>query len=444
MAQRRSSDSDGRPAASAPPSVAPSVADGGGDKGDKRHTAAGRRWRFAGLILLLIGALSLCASAGLLRRREASLGGYAEPVDRGRILRTGADSLTVPSGRVISVADLPRETLGSAHEAEWPLFWVMTAPQNEQTRCQEIINSWGKLVPPDSLVFIGSAENWTTRTGHQFVALGVPPEMKALKEFLSWQYVAKVYPEREWYVKGDDDTYFIVNNLNRYLEEYDPRLPYYLGCKFHLGGPGGVQYVSGGAGYVLSKVSAHRLAGATDRCLRYYGRVGEGDIAIAECLQTVGVVPEDTRDERGRQRFHAFPLDYHLNWYRYGFHVSRFWYHDWVWGPEIQGSFCCDDNTTVSFHYMSDRMLKFQWPAAKLLAPLGMLGGPGLGTAPTLSPPEAAVVRLPGKDAQGNPSQFLGPPGSDVAGDAQQGQSPGWLIGSEGNGVPGGGPEARR
>jgi len=426
-AQRRSSEAESAAASRS----APGHDDEDNKSGKRQFVAGSGRWRYAALALLVIGALSLFVNAGLLRQREASFGGYAAPPDRNRLFRPAIEqagavgTLAVPSGQVVSVSDSLTQLGGDASEATWPLFWVMTAPQNEQTRCQEIINSWGKLVPPDSLVFIGSAENWTTRTGYKFVALPAPPEMKALKEFLSWQYVARAYPDREWYVKGDDDTYFIVNNMNRYLEEYDPRLPYYLGCKFHLGGPGGVQYVSGGAGYVLSKVSTQRLAGATDRCLRYYGRVGEGDIAIAECLQTVGVVPEDTRDETGRQRFHAFPLDYHMNWYRYGFHVSRFWYHDWVWGPEIQGSFCCDDNTTVSFHYMSDRMLKFQWPAAKLAAPIGLMGGPGLGTAPTLSPPDE---KPPG-------GQFLGPQARAASPFGSTGDQPGWLIGSPADGA---------
>lgn len=396
--QRRGGDCEGAEGgATAPASPTADV--------DKVRAAPGggrRALKITGAVLAL-GAVSLCAQSGSLLSREPLRPRYAEPVDRSHALQVSGNG-PVPSGRVISVADLSRRTMGSAHEAAWPLFWVMTAPQYEQTRCQEILATWGKAVPPDSLVFIGSETNWTTRTGYRFITLPVPREMKAAKEFLSWQYVARAFPDREWYVKGDDDTYFIVGNLNRYLEAYDPRLPYYLGCKFHLGGPGGVQYVSGGAGYVLSKVSAHRLADATDQCLRYYGRVGEGDIAIAECLQTLGVVPEDTRDERGRQRFHAFPLDYHLNWYRYGFHVSRFWYHDWVWGPEIEGSSCCDDNTTVSFHYMADKMLKFSWPGAKKMAPLGMQGGPGLGSAPTLAP----AAQLPGQSSQPNPGELFG------------------------------------
>lgn len=195
------------------------------------------------------------------------------------------------------------------------------------------------------------------------LALPIPPEKKALKELLGWRLVVDMFPERDWFVKGDDDTYFVVDNLNRYLEGFDPLLPYLLGCKFHLGGPGGVQYVSGGAGYVLSREAAGRMAAAVGwRCIRFYGHLPEGDLAASQCLQTVGVVPEDTRDEQGRQRFHAFPYHYHLNWNKFHLSTMKFWYHDWVWGPEAEGDDCCGDDTTVSFHYMTDRMRAFHFP----------------------------------------------------------------------------------
>lgn len=322
--------------------------------------------KLAGVAICLVALLSLLMNGGLLLRRESLRGSsdpvsFAQPVDRSRWIRLQNKS----KGSAITVARMTRKKLGSEHVSEWPLFWILTAPKYETTRCQEILESWGKQVPPDSLVFIGAEQNRTTRHGHRFVALDAPPEMKSLKEFLGWHFVVQEYPEREWFVKGDDDTYFIVNNLNRYLEQYDPRLPYFLGCKFHMGGPGGLQYVSGGAGYVLSQESAHRMSASTPRCLRYYGRLPEGDVAIAECLQTVGVVPEDTRDDRGRQRFHAFPHSYHANWFKMGFHATKWWYHDWVWGNPLEGSFCCDENTTVSFHYMSTQMRHFAWPAPK-------------------------------------------------------------------------------
>eukprot|EP00929_Paragymnodinium_shiwhaense_P084528 TRINITY_DN45198_c0_g1_i1.p1 TRINITY_DN45198_c0_g1~~TRINITY_DN45198_c0_g1_i1.p1 ORF type:complete len:328 (-),score=43.69 TRINITY_DN45198_c0_g1_i1:25-1008(-) len=256
----------------------------------------------------------------------------------------------------------PPQRAGEQH-GKWPLFWVMTAPQHEDTRCREILSTWARQVPAHSLVFMGSARNRTAATHQRFFSLPVDPEKKALKEFLSWRLVLQEFPDRDWYVKTDDDTYLIVGNLNRYVESLDASLPYFLGCKFHQSGPGGFQYVSGGAGYVLSSVAAKRLAGATSNCIGLYGSVTEGDIAIAHCLQTVGVFAEDTRDDKGRQRFHALPYDQHANWYLYGFHINKFWMHDYLWGPDAEGLMsCCGENTTISFHYMSGFMESFVWP----------------------------------------------------------------------------------
>mmetsp|Transcript_49916 Transcript_49916/g.154238 ORF Transcript_49916/g.154238 Transcript_49916/m.154238 type:complete len:295 (-) Transcript_49916:64-948(-) len=275
----------------------------------------------------------------------------AGPVSRRRFLRRRAQAVG---------AELPGD--GGADTAQWPLFWVLTAPKYERTRCREVLATWGRLVPPDSLVFLGSSRNETSSEGHRFVALSVPPENKTAKELLSWRFLVRSYPERQWYVKGDDDTFFVVGNLNRYLEEFDPALPYFLGCKFHLGGIGGVQYVSGGAGYALSAAAAQLLASAAPECMRRLRSVPEGDLAVGQCLQNVGVVPEDTRDAWGRQRFHAFTYEMHSDWLANGLNLRGFWYSRWLWGPPVEGSGCCGDDTSVSFHYMADRMRGFRWP----------------------------------------------------------------------------------
>ena len=37
--------------------------------------------------------------------------------------------------------------------------------------------------------------------------------------------------DMNWYLKADDDTYVIVENLKAMLSKYDPRQPYYLGFR---------------------------------------------------------------------------------------------------------------------------------------------------------------------------------------------------------------------
>ena len=57
--------------------------------------------------------------------------------------------------------------------------------------------------------------------------------------------------EADWFLKADDDTYTIVENLRFLLEDKNSSTPVYFGHKFKPYVEQG--YFSGGAGYVLSK-----------------------------------------------------------------------------------------------------------------------------------------------------------------------------------------------
>ena len=103
--------------------------------------------------------------------------------------------------------------------------------------------------------------------------------------------------DADWFLKADDDTYVVVENLRYMLQTHNHSDPIYFGCKFKPYVKQG--YMSGGAGYVLSKEALVRFAtkGLKENsgvlCRTEDG--GAEDVEMGRCMEGLGVKAGDSR-----------------------------------------------------------------------------------------------------------------------------------------------------
>ncbi|XVF33281.1 hypothetical protein REPUB_Repub17cG0155400 [Reevesia pubescens] len=95
-----------------------------------------------------------------------------------------------------------------------------------------------------------------------------------------------------WFVMGDDDTFFVPENLVRVLSKYDHNHFYYIGSssESHLQNINfsyGMAY--GGGGFAISYPLAKALAKIQDRCIQRYPGLYGSDDRIHACMAELGV-----------------------------------------------------------------------------------------------------------------------------------------------------------
>ena len=123
----------------------------------------------------------------------------------------------------------------------------------------------------------------------------------------------------------------MVENLRYMLSSYDSNSPLYFGCRFKPFVKQG--YMSGGAGYVLSKEALRKF--------------------VEEALPNKTKCRSDTRDPHGRGRFFPFVPEHHL----IPNHMDKnFWYWKYIYYDTKDGLNCCSDSA-ISFHYVSPNMM---------------------------------------------------------------------------------------
>mmetsp|Transcript_18126 Transcript_18126/g.27188 ORF Transcript_18126/g.27188 Transcript_18126/m.27188 type:complete len:610 (+) Transcript_18126:32-1861(+) len=186
------------------------------------------------------------------------------------------------------------------------------------------------------------------------------------KMWRSWLRASQLYlDDADWFMKADIDSFLVVDNIRAFLSHLDPNDPHYLGHtlmhewdKFNL-------VFNSGVGYILSRETLRRYGyrlslgmtevGIQEKKYQCYDRGGPlEDPNTGGCLRELNILPGDTLDNEGRQRFNLFrPRDL----------LFRMTYkpEDWYWknkmsiGKKQLGFGCCSSLPLVWHNFKSGK-----------------------------------------------------------------------------------------
>ena len=187
------------------------------------------------------------------------------------------------------------------------LCMVLTLPSTWDNKTRAVHNTWGRRcdktfyfyspgpappshIPPEYMVPLDFPEGRGTN-----LTLKVKAAFK-------WA-LTNHHTDIDWFLKADDDSYVIVENLKAYLKRFPPHRPHYVG-KSSDKRSAREAFASGGPGYVLNKFAVklmlHGEGQHPDACKPHLIE----DPDVGECLRSFGVYVHDTIDNHGRQRQH--------------------------------------------------------------------------------------------------------------------------------------------
>ena len=136
-------------------------------------------------------------------------------------------------------------------------------------------------------------------------------KVDAYKNIPGFKELWKRFPEKDWYLMIDDDTYLLLDNLLNFLEGLDPKEPIYMGAPHIQVGCDGIKdyndslpFAQGGSGIIISYGAMKKAQHIWDHCMEKYKKCWGGDIRISVCMRDAGV---SMKVKKGHGRFNEDP-----------------------------------------------------------------------------------------------------------------------------------------
>ena len=100
-----------------------------------------------------------------------------------------------------------------------------------------------------------------------------------------------------------------MDNLREFVTDKNASMPVTYGYDFKVIVQNG--YHSGGGGYLLSREALHRFGSNLNKNFTFCKNTGTEDVDVGKCLRELGVYPNKSVDELGRERFHPLNINAH-------------------------------------------------------------------------------------------------------------------------------------
>uniref|UniRef100_A0A0N4ZDC1 N-acetylgalactosaminide beta-1,3-galactosyltransferase n=1 Tax=Parastrongyloides trichosuri TaxID=131310 RepID=A0A0N4ZDC1_PARTI len=186
---------------------------------------------------------------------------------------------------------------------------ILTTPKNKEAKCIPQKNTWLKRC--NNYVFASTINDKTLPSIKSFRHDDYKYSYGKIKNAFRWVKNNYNIDEYDYFLKADDDTYFIMENLRGYLINKNPDKYFYFGFRVY-NPPNNIKnaYIQGGAGYVMSKVTFKTLVEKGFNNPNYCSQRNDmfDDMEIGRCLNRMGIYTSFLLDDKYRILFNPQDL----------------------------------------------------------------------------------------------------------------------------------------